>query len=424
MKRFLFILTAVMLISIAFGACNRSSGSAATGGRTEITLVNLKVEIDESLKAYAQVYEGQTGVRVNIRTYGGDTAYEPNLQALINSGTEPEIFAFEGPTAYNNWKASGRASDLSDQAWVRDTDVAYMDGNVVGGFPLTVEGYGLGYNRALLQRAGVNPATLTNVAALRAAFESIDSQKSQLGIDAVVSMAAGPTMTWVTGLHGVNVYLTGGLPYNNPTRYIDMLLAGQVDNARLTKFAEYYNMLFQYSNRNTTLTGGYDQQLGDYALQRTVFIHQGNWLDPNFAEMGITFDMGYAPHAFLDENTDGIFVAAPSWWLVNPRAQNAEEGKKFLAAMAGTPEGHDFMVNKAGMIPAFKSIRLSPAGPFSRAVQDWMSQGKIYNWQQYKLPDGFGMDTLGPIFTEMAAGRINVQQFVTQFTTAVAGIPR
>jgi raffinose/stachyose/melibiose transport system substrate-binding protein len=92
--------------------------------------------------------------------------------------------------------------------------------------------------------------------------------------------------------------------------------------------------------------------------------------------------------------------------------------------MAGTPEGHDFMVNKAGMIPAFKSIRLSAPGPFSKAVQDWMAQGKIYNWQQYKLPDGFGMDTLGPIFTEMAAGRINTQQFVTQFTAAVAGIRR
>jgi len=419
MKKIGLILLVLLFCASAVFA---TGGSQQSSGRTEITLVNLKVEIDEALKAYAQVYERQSGVRVNIRTYGGDSDYESNLQALINSGTEPEIYAFEGPTAYERWKATGRISSLSDQPWVRDTDVAYMDGSNVVGFPLTVEGYGLGYNRALLQRAGINPATLTNVAAIRAAFERIDSQKAQLGIDAVVSMAAGPTMTWVTGLHGVNVYLTGGLPYNSPTRYIDMLLAGQVDNARLTKFAEYYNLLFQYSNRNTTLTGGYDQQLGDYALQKTVFIHQGNWLDPNFAEMGITFDMGYIPHAFLDENTDGIFVAPPSWWLVNARSANPEEGKKFLAAMAGTPEGHDFMVNRAGMIPAFKSIRLTPTGPFSRAVQEWMSQGKIYNWQQYKLPDGFGMNTLGPIFTEMAAGRINVQEFVRQFTAAVATI--
>jgi raffinose/stachyose/melibiose transport system substrate-binding protein len=246
--------------------------------------------------------------------------------------------------------------------------------------------------------------------------------KSQLGIDAVVSMVAGPGMTWVTGLHGVNAYLTLGLPYNDSTRYIDMMLKGQVDNARLTKFAEYYNLLFRYSNRNTLLTGGYDQQLGDYGINKTVFIHQGNWIDPTFKDWGINFEMGYIPHAFLDETTDGIFVGAPSYYLVNPRSQNADEAKKFLVAMASTREGHDYMVNKAGMVPAFKSVTLTPDGQFSKAVQEWSSRGKIYAWQQNEMPDGFGMNTLGPVFHQMASGQIDVQGFVRLFANAVSTI--
>ena len=413
----LLFCTAMVFVS----GCQKS---ASKSGGTEITLVSNKIEIDEALKGYAAVYEKQTGVKVNIKSFGGETPYAPNITAMFNSGTEPELFVIEGKAGYEDAKRSGRIGDLSNEPWVKDTDVAYIDpadGKTIG-FPVAIEGWGLGYNKALLAKAGIDPKTMVNVAGIKAAFEKIDSMKSQLGIDAVVSMVAGPGMTWVTGLHGVNAYLTLGLPYNNSTKYIDMLLNGQVDSTRLTKYAEYYNMLFKYANRNTLLTGGYDQQIGDYAIGKTVFIHQGNWTDPTFQDLGITFEMGYVPHAFLDETTDGIFVGAPSWYLLNPKSKNVEEAKKFLIAMAGTPEGHDYMVNKAGMVPAFKSVRLKPAGQLSMAVQEWSSQGKIYSWQQNEMPDGFGMNTLGPIFHQMASGQIDVQGFVRLFTNAVSSI--
>ena len=425
MKKIAFIVLVLVFCAamVLTMGCRRTEGA---GGGVEITLINNKIEIDEALKAYAAVYQRQSGVRVNIRSFGGETPYAPNIAAMFNSGSEPEIFVIEGKAGYDDAKRSGRISDLSGEPWVGDTDVAYLDpadGKIIG-FPVAVEGWGLGYNKALLARAGVDPATLTNIAAIRAAFERIDSMKSQLEIEAVVSMVAGPGMTWVTGLHGVNAYLTLGLPYTDSTRYIDMMLRGQIDNARLTSFAEYYNLLFRYANRNTLLAGGYDQQLGDYAIGRTVFIHQGNWTDPTFKDLGITFEMGYIPHAFLEETTDGIFVGAPSWYLVNARASASgiEEAKKFLIAMASTREGHDYMVTQAGMVPAFKSVTLVPQGPFSRAVQEWFSQGRIYSWQQNEMPDGFGMDIMGPIFSQMAAGQINTQDFVRLATEAVSRI--
>ena len=423
MKRIgLFLLVLLFCASVVFATGGRQQSAPAK----EITFLNGKIEIDAALKDYAVVYERQSGVRVNVRSFGGETSFSTNLTAILNSGTEPELYQMEGKAEFENSKRSNRLSDLSNELWVRDTDVAYIDptnGQVVG-FPVAIEGWGLGYNKALLDRAGINPTTLTNVNAIRAAFERLDSMKAQLGIDAVVSMAAGPGMTWVTGNHGMNAYLALGLPYNNSTRYLDMLLSGQVDTPRLTAFAEYYDMLFRYASRNTLLTGGYDQQLGDFAIGRTVFIHQGNWTDPTFQELGVSFEMGYIPHAFLTETTDGIFVGAPSFYIVNARASadGIAEAKKFLIAMAGTPEGHDYMVNKAGMVPAFKSVRLSPSGQFSRAVQQWSAQGKIYAWQQNDMPDGFGMDIMGPIFLQMAAGQINTQDFVRLATEAVGRI--
>ena len=423
LKRIFSFFTAALMIAVVIMAC-KGKPTTGTGDAKEITLVSNKIEIDEALKAYAAAYEAQTGVKVIIKSFGGETPYAPNLSAMFNSGTEPEIFVIEGKAGYEDAKRSGRIADLSGEPWVKDTDVGYVDpadGKIIG-FPVAIEGWGLGYNKALLAKAGIDPKTMVNIAGIKAAFEKINSMKAELGIDAVVSMVAGPGMTWVTGLHGFNAYLALGLPYNNSTKYIDMLLSGQVDNARLTKFAEYYNLLFKYANKNTLLTGGYDQQLGDYAVGKTVFIHQGNWTDPTFKDLGITFEMGYVPHAFLDETTDGIFVGAPSWYLVNPKAKNIEEAKKFLIAMAGTPEGHDYMVNKAGMVPAFKSCKLNPAGQLSKAVQEWSSQGKIYAWQQNEMPDGFGMNTLGPIFHQMASGQIDPRGFVRLVTEAVGTI--
>ena len=448
MKKILAILLACVLCLSVVAACGSDTGGTtpapapaapaepaapgedpapapapAPGGANEITLVNNKIEIDAALKAYALVYEQQTGVKVNIQSFGGETPYAPALTSLFTSGIEPEIFVFEGLAGYEEARDAGRLTDLSNELWVADTDVAFVADGKVYGFPVALEGWGLGYNKDLLDQAGVDPATLTNVGAIRAAFEKIDGMKDELGIDGVISMVAGPGMTWVTGLHGVNAYLTLGLPYADADKYIDMMLGGQVDHDRLTKWAEYYNMLFEYAIANRLLVGGYDEQVTDFAIGRTVFIHQGNWIEPMLiGDLGASFPMGYAPHAFLDENTDGIFVAAPSFYLVNARSENVDAALLFLEALAMTPEGHDYTVNGAGMIPAFKSITLQPSGGLSQSVQKWASEGKIYNWKQNDMPSGFGMNGLGPIFTEMASGNIDVAGFVDLVTAEVNNI--
>ena len=395
-----------------------SAGSALA----DFTLMSNKVEIDAALKAYAALYEAATGVKVEIITIGGGADYQGQLKAERASGHMPEITVIEGPATYEVWKET--IIDLSDQPWVSDTDVAYYapDGTVVG-FPVAIEGYGLGYNADLLEKAGVDPAGLTNFAAVKAAFEKIDGMKAELGIDAVVSMAAsvGTGMTWVTGLHNINVYLTGGLDYSD-TSIIDLMLEGKVDDARFEAYARYVALLFEYAEKDVLLTGNYDAQAAAFASGKTVFIHQGNWLDPTLKTLEANFNIGYAPHAFLDEDTDGIFVAPPSWYIVHD-GPNAEEAKAFLAAMAGTPEGHAYMVEEAGMVPAFKSVTLVPDGPLSKSMVGWASAGKIYNWQQYKMPDGFGMNTLGSIYELLASGALDQAQFIDMMKAAIATVP-
>ena len=387
----------------------------------DIVICQNKVEIDGAMQAYAKAYTEATGVAVKVITGGGSSDYNTVLKAEMQSGREPDIFVIEGPTGYQMWE--DRIADLTGEEWIQYTGMAYTaDGKVVG-FPVSLEGYGLAYNAEILAKAGIDPATLTNVDAYKAAFEKLDSMKAELGLDMVVSMVAGTSqnMTWVTGLHNFNLYLTVGLPQGDTT-IIDQVLAGQVDAERFHDYCEYVALIFQYSDPDMLLNGTQDSQLAAFANGKAAFYHQGNWMDPSLVVLAPAFEIGYAPHAFLHEDTDGIIAFTPSWYVVNAHG-NVEEAKAFLTAMATTEAGHDYMVNEAGMVPAFTNVELKPSGPLSVSLMKWNAEGKTYGAEQYKLPDGFGMGELGPIYELLASGQIDEATFELLMTAKIAEIP-
>ena len=395
---------------------------SAVSALADITIVQNKVEIDAALQEYAAEFSKDAGYNVKVITAGGSSDYNTALKAEFASGKEPDIFVIEGPTGYELYK--DKIADLTGEEWTEYTAAAYMDGDKVVGFPVAVEGYGMAYNKDILDKAGIDPATLTNVDAYQAAFEKLDSMKEELGLDAVVSMVAGtaPGMTWVTGLHNFNVYLTVGLDRND-TSIIDQVLEGKVDEDRFHAYCEYVALIFKYSDPEMLINGTQDMQLAAFANGKTAFYHQGNWMDPNIVALNVNFPMAYAPHAFLHEDTDGILVNAPSWYVVNANAGNVEQATDFLNALALTEAGQDYMVNKAAMVPAFTNVTLEPATPLSKSVMEWNAAGKTYSWQQYKLPDGFGMGTLGAIYELLASGAIDEPTFEQMMKDAIATIP-
>ncbi|MDD2395806.1 MAG: ABC transporter substrate-binding protein, partial [Sphaerochaeta sp.] len=358
-----FSLMLVLAAGTVFGA-----GTQEAAKETTVNMFQLKVEIKDAIDGYAAAYSAATpGVTVKVETLGGGADYGGALKAKAQAGQMPDIFVIEGRGGYDIWK--DYIADLGDQAWVADTDLAFKVDGKVYGFPVAIEGYGLAYNADILAKAGIDPAKLTTRAAYEQAFKTLEAKKAELGIDAPVSMAASVAggMWWVAAQHNLATYWGGGLDFTD-TRIIDMALQGKLDDARFLQYAKYLQLLFKYADQKILLNGSYDDQVGAFAQGKTAFLHQGNWVDPNLKQLGVTFPIGYAPHAFLDTEQKGLYLFAPSWYCVNAKSPNAEAAKAFLNAMATTAEGHDYMVNKAGMIPAFKSVTLKPAGQLSQAL--------------------------------------------------------
>jgi raffinose/stachyose/melibiose transport system substrate-binding protein len=138
--------------------------------------------------------------------------------------------------------------------------------------------------------------------------------------------------------------------------------------------------------------------------------------------------MGYLPHATMATGNDSIFIGAPSFYVINKDSANIDAAKEFLNDLALTEEGHDYMVNEANMVPAFNSVTLTPSTPLSAAVMEWNQAGKAYAWWQNDMPSGFGMETLGPIYTLFAtrvstgSGGITKAEFIAQVTAAIEAL--
>ena len=393
----------------------------------DIRVSNLKVEIDAALQEYAAEYSKTAGFNVEAYSVGGGADYSGSVKAELQAGNMPDIFVIEGLGGYNEWKEY--IEDLSDTEFAKNTSVAFTVDGKVYGFPVAVEGFGLAYNKELLEKAGIDPATLTTTSALREAFEKLDGMKEELGINAVVSMATSVAggMTWVTGNQNFSAYLSCGLPYGDMS-IIDKFLAGEVDRDRLTAYATFVDLLFTYSDQDILLNGNYDQNVNAFATGKTVFCHQGNWIDPSIAamkEQGMEIpSMGFIGEVMFDDQPiTGLMVSAPSWYVVNSQSPNKAEAIKFLEDMVATEAGQDYMVNKAGMVPAFSNVTLTPSGDLSKDVMKAAGAGDIYSWGFGYLPDGFGSNNLGPIFELLAQKAIDVDTFVDMVAAQAAEIP-
>ena len=432
MKKVLSILLSLALVLALFTACGGTAEPTAadTGSDMQeettaaepasIVLYQNKVEIHDQLSAFAQIYQDETGVEVIIKTSGGDNPYAEALKAEFQSDRQPDIFVIEGMGGYNTWKS--KLEPFDGDEWIDLTALEFQVDGQVYGFPVAVEAWGMAYNKALLAQAGVDPATLTSQDAYRAAFEKIDGMKDELGIDSVVAMAAGPDMRWVTGLHNFNGYLSAGLPLGD-TSVLDDLNNGIADRERLAEYADWVELLFDYADETILLTGNYDAQVGQYATGKSVFIHQGNWIDPWLISNGVDFEMAFAPHASVYGEHNAIFIGAPSFYVLNNESENLDAARAFLNYLATSDAGADYMVNEAQMVPAFTNVTLSPSAPLSANVVEWMKKDNgAYTWLQNDMPDGFGMNTIAPIYEVFAKGEMTKAEFVEQLAAKIEEI--
>lgn len=383
-----------------------------------IRFMNTKIEIDAPLKEFAKKYEEQTEQEVVIESLGGGVDVNGQLKNYYAAGNMPDIFAYAADSyqSFKEWLAP-----LDGESWIADTDYAFTaeDGTVVG-MPFAVEGIGLTYNKDILDKAGVDPSTLTTIDAYKAAFEKIDGMKDELGLQAVCSVAAeSGQMYWSTGNHMMAVYLSQGLDRSDKS-IIEKEQKGELDKDRLSQFADWVKLLYDYSDQNVLISGTYDDQLALWAQGKAAFITQGNWIDPNLGQYDVTFACGIAPAAFSTKETKGILADAPAVWGIYKDSDKIDACKKFLEALAMSEEGQQALVVDCGMVSPFKSCKLEPTTPLASSMMAYIKEGNTYAWDWLNQPEGIAQNATAAIFELYAKGELDKDGFVSMMESTAA----
>ena len=427
MKKKLLAVALVAAMAASLMACgggSSSGGDAAASGdaaKTEeaaapaassdgdIRLVNGKIEVDAALKAAAEAYKAETGVSVAIESMGGGVNIQDTLKGYFQADNMPDIFVCGSDADFGNW--TGKLADLSNEPWAADTDAGYKDadGKIIG-FPYTTEAIGLAYNASILEAAGIDPASITGPESMKAAFETLDAKKDELGLTAVIGWCCeAKDLYWSTGSHSFANYLDAGLARDDTT-YSDLLAEGKIDEARFQKYAEMIALFNQYSDPALLTSGTYDQQILGFASGKYAFVTQGSWIGATmtsddaeqYAAAG-NFKVGMIPYAF-DEGIDTILTNSPSWWAVFEN-DNTQKAKDFLTWLAGDA-GQKFLVEDAGFISPFKSCKYVADDPFAQTITDFTAAGKTSSWHWLKNKASLDQNVLGQLYLDYALGSI------------------
>ena len=410
--------SAVLAVAATLAACSNGSSSGSENG---VYLLNFKPEAEEALKTIASAYKDKTGVEVKIVTAASGT-YQQTLQTEVAKSNPPTIFNINGPVGLVTWK--DYALDLSGTEFVKaltDTSMALTDeSGVAYGSPLGIEGYGLIYNAAILNKYfALEGAKATSVdeikgfAKLKEVVEDMQARKADLGIEgafACTSLASGEDWRWQTHLANYPVFYE--------FRDKGVTDAKEVD---LT-YSDNYKQIFDLYLNNSTVAPSaaaaktVTDSMADFALGKCAFVQNGNWAWSQISEVeGNTVaegDIHFMPIyiGVSGEEKSGIALGTENYLAVNSQvSETAQKASIDFLTWLLTGEGAKMLVDNSVVsvspYPAFSE--LTPADPLGKETAQFLANKELYpiNWVFQTFPSQEFKNQLGSHLAQYASGK-------------------
>lgn len=407
----------------------------ADGG--EVYYLNFKPEVAEIYTKIAEAYKAETGVTLKVVTAASGT-YEQTLKSEIAKADAPVLFQINGPVGYAAWKQY--CADLKDTELYKhlsDKSMAVTEGDGVYGLPYVVEGYGIIYNNAIMNKyfamEGAKAKSMDEVktfATLKAVVEDMTAKKDKLGIKGVfssTSLKPGEDWRWQTHLANVPVF------YEFRDNKID--LASDATNEIKFQYSDNYKNIFDlYINNSVTsskLLGSksVDDSMAEFALGQSAMVQNGNWawgqisgVDGNTVKAE---DVKFLPiyTGMPGEEKQSISVGTENFFAINAKAP-AEKQKlaaDFIYWLYSSKTGKGFVTNDLKFIAPFDTFAENekPTDPLAKEVIRYMSTADLYNvaWNFVKFPSQTFKDNFGAALLKYAQGNMKWDDIKTQVVT-------
>ncbi len=418
-KRLSAILISFSIILGLFAGCNKKT-------QTTVRFLNFKPEIASKYSEIAKEYEKETGIKIVIETAAEGT-YESQLAAKMSTNEAPTIFQINGPVGYTSWK--DYCADLSETelySHLTDKSLAVSTSDGVWGIPYVVEGYGIIYNDAIMQKyfklenKGTEVTSMeqiNNFATLKAVAEDMQKNKDALGIKgtfAATSLKSGDDWRWQTHLANVPIYYE----FNNNKVDLTSDAVKKID----FKYGDNYKNIFDLYINNSTVepkllgTKIVDESMAEFALGQCAMVQNGNWawgqisdVDGNIVK---ATDIKYLPiYTGMDgEENQGLCIGTENFFCINSKASQEEQkaAADFLYWLFSSDKGKDYVTNSLGFIAPFDTFKDNekPKDPLAQEIIKWMEKDDIKTvpWNFTLFPSQNFKNDFGAALLQYAQG--------------------
>lgn len=381
MKKVVLCMLALLLLA----GCGGKKKSDVT-----VRYLNFKPEVTDVWKEIGAKYTEETGIPVEILT-SPSNGNEQTFKAEIAKKKAPTLFQINGPVGYKKWAkycADWSQSEFYSHVIDKDMCITGEDGGVYG-IPYVVEGYGIIYNDAIMQKYFSLPnkgtsytsmADINNFKALSEVVEDMTAHKADLGIEGVfasTSFQAGEEWRWQTHLMNLPVYLEyqqNGVDDMNDLKF---------------DFAENYKNIFDlYINYSTVApkeiaTKTVEDSMTEFALGKCAMVQNGNWAWGQISSVEGNVvtpeNCKYLPiyTGAQGEESQGLCIGTECYICVSAIASEEEQkaAMDFMNWVFTSDIGKDYVKNKFQFITVMDTFATTdvPDNPLAQQVSEYVN---------------------------------------------------
>jgi len=398
--------------------------------QTEIYFLSWKPEAARMWKEIAGEYEAETGVKLKVIT-APNASYERVLSAEIAKKDMPTFFQVSGIEECNRMK--NIFADLKDTeiySWLLEKDMAITRDGEVHGIPAVVEGYGIIYNKEVMNRyfALSNRETdyqsvdqIRSLKSLKEVVEDMTKHKSELGIKGVfasTSFKTGEDWRWNTHLMNMPLYYEFQNAADSDRNQIQM----KYGEGMLELFDLYLDNSIAGRKKLKNIT--VDQSINEFAVGSAAMIQNGNWAWNQIKEVNnsvISEDaVGFLPLYIgaEGEENQGICIGTENYFCVNALASEEQQKAsiEFLEWLYSSETGKKFVSESLGFIPPYATFEVDevPNNPLAKEVSSYMNKSELNSvqWIFSTFPNNRFKEHVSEQLYEYVKGNISSEEFI------------
>ena len=397
---------------------------------TLIYYLNFKPEAAAVYDELAKKYEEETGTPVKVVTAAANT-YEQTLKSEIAKSDAPTIFQVNGPIGYDAWK--DYCLDIKDSklySYLSDKSLAIKDGDGIYAVPYVVEGYGIIYNDAVMQKyfslesrkTAINSVNeINSFDKLKAVVEDMTANKDKLGIKGVfasTSLSSGEDWRWQSHLLNIPLYyeMQDKDLETDPT--LNLLETKEIKHNYSKNFQNLFDLYINNSVTPKTLLGSKSvaDSMAEFALGQAAMVQNGNWGWSQISGVsGNTVkesDVKMMPMyiGVEGEESQGICIGTENYLAINKNVskEKQEASLKFLEWLFSSETGKKYVTEKLGFITPFTTFTEDeqPQDPLAREITRYMSNADLRNipWVFTAFPSEAFKKDVGSSLLDYAQG--------------------